>query len=63
MSCIVIVLLVIADIVSERRSLLDMIEERVLPVRWLIYLALLYLLIFFGIYGSVSAQSFIYVSF
>ena len=63
LSCVLIVLMVIADLVSERRPLLDLIEERALPVRWLIYLALLYLLIFFGIYGAVSAQSFIYVSF
>ena len=63
LSCVLIVLMVIADLISERRPLLDLIEERTLPVRWLIYLALLYLLIFFGIYGAVSAQSFIYVSF
>lgn len=63
LSCVLIVLMVIADLISERRPLLDLIEERALPVRWLIYLALLYLLIFFGIYGAVSAQSFIYVSF
>ena len=63
LSCVLIVLMVIADLISERRPLLDLIEERALPARWLIYLALLYLLIFFGIYGAVSAQSFIYVSF
>ena len=63
MSCILIVLMAIADLISERGSILDWVERRILPVRWLIYLALLYLLIFFGYYGAVSAQSFIYVSF
>ena len=63
MCCAVIGLLAFADLASERGSVLDWVERRVLPVRWLIYLALLYLLIFFGIYGAVNAQSFIYVSF
>ena len=63
MSCILIALMAIADLISERGSILDWVERRILPVRWLIYLALLYLLIFFGYYGAVSAQSFIYISF
>ena len=63
MSCILIVSMVIADLISERGSILDWIERRILVIRWPIYLALLYLLIFFGFYGAVSAQSFIYVSF
>ena len=58
-----IALMIASDIVSEHAAIVELIEKSVLPVRWVIYLLLLFLLILFGMYGSLSAQSFIYVSF
>ncbi len=63
LSVILVLLLIANDICSEHFSILDWIEKQILPIRWSIYFLLLFLLILFGMYGSLSAQSFIYVSF
>ena len=63
LSIILIGFLLLRDCFCERVSLLDWVEKRVLPIRWIIYLGFLFVLILFGKYGSLSAQSFIYVSF
>lgn len=62
-SLILVILVIAADLISRRASILEWIENRVLPIRWMIYLVMLFVLILFGMYGSLSAQSFIYVSF
>lgn len=63
LSLILILVTVLWDSLAERVSIPDWIENRALPIRWSIYLVLLFVLILFGMYGSLSAQSFIYVSF
>lgn len=63
MSCGMILLTVVMDLVSEHHSIPDWVEARHLIIRWPVYLVLLFMVILFGMYGSLSAQSFIYVSF
>ncbi len=63
LSLCLILVTIVTDIISEHIALPDLIEKAVLPVRWLIYLILLFALILFGMYGSLAADSFIYVSF
>lgn len=59
-----IVLLFAIDILQEYIVDMNMwIEAQRLPIRWVIYLTLLLGVILFGVYGTLSATSFIYVGF
>lgn len=62
-SIMLIGVIFIMDIISEQNSMIDIIERQILPIRWIIYLGFLFALILFGMYGSLAADSFIYVSF
>ena len=63
LSCAMILLALVMDVFSEHCSISEWIEQRTLLIRWLIYLVFLFAIILFGVYGSLTAQSFIYVSF
>ncbi len=52
------------DLVQERRSVWRLVEDRALPVRWAVYLALIFAILIFGVYGpGYDASSFIYFAF
>lgn len=63
LSFCMILFTIVLDIIYELCSIPDWVEKRTLFIRWPIYLSLLFAIILFGMYGSLSAQSFIYVSF
>jgi len=58
-----ILMLIGVDLADEKAGLVSWVEARPLPVRWLIYLVLLFVIIFFGKYGTMSEASFIYAGF
>jgi len=58
-----ICLLIVFDLIDEKTGLVSWVEKRPLPLRWLIYIILLFTVILFGKYGSMSAASFIYAGF
>ena len=56
--------LVICDLLAERGSVLAGLERQALPVRWAVYLALMFAVIIFGVYGpNYDAAAFIYFEF
>lgn len=61
---VVIGILIAADLAKERRPLRPVITARPLPVRWAVYLAGIYALLIFGMYGpGFNASQFIYFQF
>ena len=62
-SLAMLALMGVVDLVNEHISLVDLIERQFFMVRWGVYLLLIFITILFGMYGSLSAESFIYVSF
>ena len=63
LSILLILLLYVTDIISSRHDIYGKIQSFVLPVRWAVYLCGIFFIIFFGIYGELSAGSFIYFQF
>ena len=56
--------LVICDLLAERGDVLAGLERQALPVRWAVYLALMFAVIIFGVYGpNYDAAAFIYFEF
>ena len=62
-SIILIVLLMILEYLHTKTDLYEFIQNRPLPVRWTIYMAGIFIVILFGVYGTLSANSFIYFQF
>lgn len=60
---ILIVLLTLYDWAGQHIDTEKWLKNRCLPVRWTVYLVLIFALILFGIYGDLSAASFIYFQF
>lgn len=59
-----LLLLLVVSLLQQKRSVRERIAERSLPVRWLIWYALLFATILFGYYGpDYSAAEFIYQGF
>ena len=59
-----LLLLLFVSLMQQKGSVREMIGKRVLPVRWLIWYALLFYVILFGCYGpEYSAAEFIYQGF
>ena len=59
-----LVVVLIVSIFKRKGDVRDMIAKQPLPLRWAIYLALLFAPIIFGIYGpGYDAQAFIYEGF
>ena len=56
-------LVILSDILDETIGCYALLRRMPLPVRWLLYLCALYGVILFGVYGSLSASSFIYFNF
>ena len=56
-------LVIHSDILNERQSCYVLLNRLPLPVRWLLYSIALFGVILFGVYGSLSASSFIYFNF
>ena len=53
----------VIEMVQEKIELRKWLQQRCLPIRWLIYLIIIFTCIMFGIYGDLSADSFIYFQF
>ncbi len=63
LSFILIGIIALFDITNTKISIINAVEELVLPIRWLIYLTVLFTIIMFGRYGSLTSDSFIYFRF
>ena len=64
MAAVSLTVLVICDLLAERGSVLAGLERQALPVRWAVYLALMFAVIIFGVYGpNYDAAAFIYFEF
>ena len=53
----------ILELIQEKVNLYGAIQKMILPLRWGIYLILIFTCILFGIYGDLSDSSFIYFQF
>lgn len=54
----------VVDVAVQKHQLVDKFSQAKLPIRWIIYLVLLFSIILFGMYGyGYSAASFIYAAF
>jgi len=62
-SVILIISWFIIELVQNKVCLRDWLQKRCLPIRWAIYLVIMFTCIMFGIYGELSASSFIYLQF
>jgi len=61
---IAVAVLVVADLLQERRPMGEVLERQVLPVRWTLYLLLIFSILIFGVYGpGYDASAFIYFAF
>lgn len=59
-----IIVLFLAGVLAEKFELADTIEKAWLPVRWTVYLVLIFVVLIFGIYGpDFDASQFIYFQF
>lgn len=63
LSTLLIVFLMAMDVVESRTNWRTWLQARPMPVRHLAYLALIFCMILFGIYGDMSAGAFIYFQF
>ena len=62
-SIVLLVLLVILEYLHTKTDLYAFIQKQSLPVRWTVYMAGILTVILFGVYGTLSANSFIYFQF
>ena len=62
-SIVLIALLMILEYLHTKTDLYVFLQNRSLPVRWLVYMAGIFIVIMFGVYGTLSASSFIYFQF
>ena len=63
LSFAMILLIVVLDLIDAHFGLLDIVERQPLPLRWTLYLLVLFACILFGRYGSLTEDSFIYFQF
>jgi D-alanyl-lipoteichoic acid acyltransferase DltB (MBOAT superfamily) len=56
-------LLIVFEVVGQKRDLIHELNNRPLAVRWLVYLTLIFAVIIFGYFGVYTAESFIYARF
>ena len=62
-SIVLIALLMILEYLHTKTDLYVFLQNRPLPVRWSVYMAGIFIVIMFGVYGTLSASSFIYLQF
>lgn len=60
---ILFLLMMILEVLGERRNLLRALNKQALPVRWLAYIVMILVIIMFGVYGELSEEAFIYLQF
>lgn len=61
---VTLAVLIVCDVLAERRDLMEALERQALPLRWLVYLLLMFAVIIFGVYGpEYDAAAFIYFEF
>ena len=53
----------LVEFLQGRFDVYEKLQKQILPVRWLVYLVLIFGCILFGLYGNLSAASFIYFQF
>ena len=59
-----VLILVVSDFLQERRPMGPVLERQPLPLRWVLYLLLIFSVLIFGIYGpGYDAAAFIYFAF
>lgn len=63
LSILLIIVFIIIEIIQEKIALREWLQKRCLPIRWAVYLVIIFTCILFGIYGDLSAASFIYFQF
>ena len=63
LSIVLIVMLMALEYLHTRTDLYAFIQNRPLPVRWTVYMTGIFIVILFGVYGTLSANSFIYFQF
>ena len=62
-SVVLILLLMLLEYINTKTSIYDFVQNRPLPVRWAVYMTGIFIVILFGVYGTLSANSFIYFQF
>jgi hypothetical protein len=62
-SCILIVFLVIFERIQEKHSIAGAVERAPLIGRWLVYSAVILMILLFGVYGDANSTQFIYFQF
>ena len=61
---VTLAVLAVCDLLAERADVLAGLERQALPLRWLVYLLLMFAVIIFGVYGpEYDAAAFIYFEF
>lgn len=60
---VLLILFVLYEIIDDKKPIICLVTKQVLVVRWSIYLLLIFTMIMFGVYGKLSAASFIYLQF
>lgn len=63
LAIILIILLFIAEYLHQKKNLYEILKRQILPLRWGTYILILMFIIMFGVYGDLSAASFIYFQF
>lgn len=63
LSFVLIGFLYVVDLIGNKVDIYEKIQKCTFPIRWVIYLCGIFTIILFGIYGDLSAGSFIYFQF
>lgn len=63
LSCILVVLAILYELIGKKVSWYEWLQKQKLPIRWMLYMLLMFGCILFGIYGDLSSQSFVYFQF
>ena len=62
-SFIVVVLLAVYELIQEKLSVGAVLRRRPVVIRWAVYLAVIAVIILFGVYGDANSTQFIYFKF
>ena len=58
-----IIVLIICQIINQKKPALELINSRPIAFRWAFYYFLIFSILIFGIYGTMTPQEFIYFQF
>lgn len=63
LAIVLVIFLIVVEMIQRKKDIRVKLQQQCLPIRWSVYLLLIFSIIMFGIYGDLSEASFIYFQF